>query len=458
MFHLNPNWTVFEKYTHLQINLVFTVLYIFIKETTHKVAENSSTAHHRFRPTWGSSGRRSPRVSVNLMFYWNPNWTIFEKYTHLQISLVFTGDSVESLFCDVLQLNVLLNAGCRKVFSNPVTECTAPGRLMFQSLRYSRCMYMRNALLMRLLKIHGQTTTGFALVVAHQVTECAAPGRLMFQSLRYSRCMYMRNALLMRTGSCRCDGNSCSHIRRHAEKKSTEEKHSNMVRISGSKANTVPGNPFLAEHKEKNTQLFLDELTKVIPSFGMHFAPTKCKGKVLEVVERFTHLGSCISSDCRVTVEVSASICKAWVKFANLRHLWCQSGLSLNLKGPLYGCETWPIRAAELRRLLVFDNRCLRTIARVGWCRRIHNEAVRKRIFGCVTGTPIEAQLSSTRNCVGWDMCYRVLFSMPNSEWRKQRGGQPLTWQGSMKEIAECLGAVGATRLPGWGPRDPHCA
>ncbi|KAG5442652.1 hypothetical protein CSKR_109496 [Clonorchis sinensis] len=47
---------------------------------------------------------------------------------------------------------------------------------------------------------------------------------------------------------------------------------------------------------------------------------------------------------------------------------------------------------------------------------------------------------------------------MPNSEWRKQRGGQPLTWQKSMKEITKRLGAVGATRLPGWGPRDPHCA
>ncbi|KER20505.1 hypothetical protein T265_10955 [Opisthorchis viverrini] len=37
-------------------------------------------------------------------------------------------------------------------------------------------------------------------------------------------------------------------------------------------------------------------------------------------------------------------------------------------------------------------------------------------------------------------------------------GGQPLTWQRSMKEITRRLGAVGATRLPGWGPRDPHCA
>ncbi|KER23152.1 hypothetical protein T265_14706, partial [Opisthorchis viverrini] len=39
----------------------------FIKETTHKVAEISSTAHDRFRPSWSSSGRRILRVSVNLM-------------------------------------------------------------------------------------------------------------------------------------------------------------------------------------------------------------------------------------------------------------------------------------------------------------------------------------------------------------------------------------------------------
>ncbi|KER23644.1 hypothetical protein T265_08500 [Opisthorchis viverrini] len=79
-----------------------------IKETIHKVAENSSTAHDRFRPSWGSSGRCSPQVSVNHMIYLNPNCTVFEKYTHLQINLVFTGDSIESFVYDVLQLNVLL--------------------------------------------------------------------------------------------------------------------------------------------------------------------------------------------------------------------------------------------------------------------------------------------------------------------------------------------------------------
>ncbi|KER23903.1 hypothetical protein T265_08322 [Opisthorchis viverrini] len=42
------------------------------EETTHKVAESSPKAHDRFSPSWCSSGRRSPRVSVNLIFYLNP--------------------------------------------------------------------------------------------------------------------------------------------------------------------------------------------------------------------------------------------------------------------------------------------------------------------------------------------------------------------------------------------------
>ncbi|KAG5445126.1 hypothetical protein CSKR_103983 [Clonorchis sinensis] len=42
---------------------------------------------------------------------------------------------------------------------------------------------------------------------------------------------------------------------------------------------------------------------------------------------------------------------------------------------------------------------------------------------------------------------------MPNSEWRKQRNGQPLTWQRGMNEIPKRLGAVNANRLPGWRPR-----
>ncbi|KAG5455082.1 hypothetical protein CSKR_113637 [Clonorchis sinensis] len=64
-------------------------------DTRGSVVENSSTAHYRFRFSWGSSGRRSPRVSVNLMFYLKPNCTKLAKYTHLQTNLVLRETHLE---------------------------------------------------------------------------------------------------------------------------------------------------------------------------------------------------------------------------------------------------------------------------------------------------------------------------------------------------------------------------
>ncbi|KER27408.1 hypothetical protein T265_05516 [Opisthorchis viverrini] len=41
----------------------------------HGVKEDPSTTHERLHPSWDSSVRRSPRVSLNLMLYLNPKWT-----------------------------------------------------------------------------------------------------------------------------------------------------------------------------------------------------------------------------------------------------------------------------------------------------------------------------------------------------------------------------------------------
>ncbi|KER33391.1 hypothetical protein T265_12613, partial [Opisthorchis viverrini] len=109
-------------------------------------------------------------------------------------------------------------------------------------------------------------------------------------------------------------------------------------------------------------------------------------------------------TDCSVTDKVNARIRKARVASANLRHLWGQSSASCGL----FCCmavRIGPHRAAELRRLQVFGNRYLGNITRVGCCQRIRNEAVRKRVFGCATGTSLK-NVSSTRSCVGWDMFY----------------------------------------------------
>ncbi|GAA54562.1 hypothetical protein CLF_103846, partial [Clonorchis sinensis] len=49
----------------------------------------------------------------------------------------------------------------------------------------------------------------------------------------------------------------------------------------------------------------------------------------------------------------------------------------------LYGCEIWPVRSLELRRLQDSENRFLRIKALVGYFRRIRDETIIRRTFGC---------------------------------------------------------------------------
>ena len=64
----------------------------------------------------------------------------------------------------------------------------------------------------------------------------------------------------------------------------------------------------------QEAQSVLDILTRMVPSLGMHFAPSMCKamfqdvdfntrfklqGEISEVVKQFTYFCSCVSSDGR---------------------------------------------------------------------------------------------------------------------------------------------------------------
>ncbi|VDP74320.1 unnamed protein product, partial [Schistosoma curassoni] len=60
--------------------------------------------------------------------------------------------------------------------------------------------------------------------------------------------------------------------------------------------------------------------------------------------------------------------------------LWRRRDIRLSTKGRVYcaavrsvlpyGSETWPVGVEDIRRLLVFDHRCLRNIARISWDHR----------------------------------------------------------------------------------------
>jgi hypothetical protein len=235
-------------------------------------------------------------------------------------------------------------------------------------------------------------------------------------------------------------------------------------------------------------QVFLNELNSCVAMFGMRFAPSKCKmllqdwvgpaptltlaGEPLAEVDKFCYLGSFISPCGKLSNEVSYRIQKARVAFINLSHLWRRHDIRLSVKGRvyaatvrpvlLYGSETWPLRAEDKQRLLVFDHRCLRSIARVWWDNRISNAEIRRRVLGS-RDQAVDQLLDVQR--LRWlghvlrmspdRLPRRALFSEVGGDWRRLKGGQSMTWKKSMKQLTIGLSRAGPVRLPGWGPRDP---
>ena len=240
------------------------------------------------------------------------------------------------------------------------------------------------------------------------------------------------------------------------------------------------------EDADKMQSLLL-ELSNNARMFGMRFSPSKCKlllqdwpastpelrigSEVVERVDNFTYLGSLISPNGLVSDEISARIQKARLAFANLRHLWRRRDIRLSIKGRvycaavrsvlLYGCETWPLRVEDTRRLLVFDHRCLRNIARICWDNRVSNSEVRHRVLGN-DGKSVDEVMNLHR--LRWlghvlrmpehRLPRRAMLTSVGDGWKRVRGGQTKTWHQCLKSLTSSLSHVGRCRLLGWGPRD----
>lgn len=234
-------------------------------------------------------------------------------------------------------------------------------------------------------------------------------------------------------------------------------------------------------------QRLLDRLVVEASKFGLSFSVSKSKvfvqdwqdpdpaltiaGSRLELVDRFVYLGSCMSAAGAIEDEIKSRIAKARVAFMNLKHLWRRHDVSLSLKGRvykttvravlLYGCESWALRVEDLRRLSVFDNRCMRSIARVWWDRHTTNDEVRQRLFGAdsldLEQTIQLAQLRWLGHVLRMPpqrLPRRALFATAGDGWKKPQGGQPMTWRRVLKKLTERLAVIGRSRLPGWDRKD----
>ena len=101
-------------------------------------------------------------------------------------------------------------------------------------------------------------------------------------------------------------------------------------------------------------------------------------GHRLENVRRFTYLGSTVSSDAKLELELQSRMAKASASFGRLNErLWknknvttkvkCQVYRAVILSTLLYGAETWTIYRAQVHKLNTFMMKHLRYIMGVRW-------------------------------------------------------------------------------------------
>ena len=160
------------------------------------------------------------------------------------------------------------------------------------------------------------------------------------------------------------------------------------------------------------------------------------KGQFIERVDKFTYLGSCITTDGFIGEKLSSRIRRARLAFSNLHHLWRRNDIKLSTKGRVYSVavrsvllyvsETWPLKAEDIRRLSVFDHRCLRSIGKVWWEHRISNTEVRRRVLGPKNMSIIEQLHNHRLRWLGHvlrmsdDRLPRwVLLAEPKSSWKR---------------------------------------
>ena len=114
------------------------------------------------------------------------------------------------------------------------------------------------------------------------------------------------------------------------------------------------------------------------------------KGQRLQVVDKFTYLGSTLSRVVHIKDEVNARIAKASAAFGRLQgSIWNRSGIRLDTKLKvyrsvvlptlLYACETWTVYQRHDKRLNHFHTSCPRKLLQIKWQDRNSDTEVLKR-------------------------------------------------------------------------------
>ena len=186
----------------------------------------------------------------------------------------------------------------------------------------------------------------------------------------------------------------------------------------------------------------------------------------IEQVESFRYLGSVLLPTGQAKDEISVRITNARAAFSRLRRpLFGRSEVSLRSKMRVYeaavrpiltyGCETWPLRVEDARKLEVFDHWCLRRILGTRWQDRVSNEEVRLRCLKTPRLTTLlrQRRLRWFGHVLRRPQCELIRATLSPKAcpgWRCRSGGQLKTWIATVKEDLEPLGLRSVYGIRRW--------
>ena len=160
---------------------------------------------------------------------------------------------------------------------------------------------------------------------------------------------------------------------------------------------------------EANMQHIVDMFSEACNNFGLTISTKKTEvmhqpaarnpyvepnitinGQRLNVVDKFTYLGSTLSRTVLMDDEQNARLAKASAAFGRLdKNVWSRRGITAKTKikvyraavltSLLYGCETWTVYQRHAKKLNHFHTTCLRRILGIKWQEKIPDTEVLDR-------------------------------------------------------------------------------
>jgi len=174
--------------------------------------------------------------------------------------------------------------------------------------------------------------------------------------------------------------------------------------------------------------------------------------EIIKRVPAFKYLGSHVTEDGELDVEVNQRIQSGWQAWRRFSGVLCDKKISARLKGKvyktavrpaiLYGSETWPIKRVHEKKVNVAEMRMLRWMCGVTRKDKIRNDYIK----GTVKVTEVSAKMQERR--INWyghvirseeGYIGNQVMEM-HVDGRRRRGRPKLSWRERLKEDLEDKG------------------